>query len=496
MTRAYETLKTRFARMADIAGAGAILGWDRAVMMPPGGAAARARHMATLAVLEHEIITAPDMGDLLEEAEAEAEKLDGWDRTNLEEMRRDWLHASSVPATLVEALTHARHDCEMTWRSARADNDFASLAPKLDTVIGLSRDAAGAKAEALGLSPYEALVDCFDPRSRIEDIDRLFEDLTGWLPGLATQVVERQRQAGEPVRPEGPFAIETQERFGRMVTARIGFDFDGGRLDVSHHPFSGGIPEDSRITTRYDETDFTSSLMGIIHETGHSQYERNRPRAWITQPVGRARGMTMHESQSLLFEMQAGRSDAFLSWLAPQLCDAFGGGGPTWAAGNIKAIYRKVEPGLIRVDADEVTYPMHILLRYRLERQLIAGRLRARDLPDAWRAGMQELLGIAPADDTDGCMQDIHWPSGAFGYFPSYTLGALTAAQLFEAANEAEPGIEAELADGSFETLIAWLKVNIHAQASRYGTSALIERATGKPLGTDAFRRHLTARYL
>ncbi|MDO9125709.1 MAG: carboxypeptidase M32, partial [Parvibaculum sp.] len=229
---------------------------------------------------------------------------------------------------------------------------------------------------------------------------------------------------------------------------------------------------------------------------GHSLYERGLPEEWRGQPVGRARGMTIHESQSLLFEMQAGRSAAFISFLAPRLKAAFGGEGPAWEPDNLLRHYRKVGPSLIRVDADEVTYPLHVILRYRLERAMIAGTLRAADLPAAWNEGMKTLLGIVPPDDANGCMQDIHWPSGSFGYFPTYTLGALAAAQLFAAAKAAHPGLEEALAEGNFSPLVRWVREHVHGRGSRLTPDGILLAATEEPLGTAAFRRHIQARYL
>jgi carboxypeptidase Taq len=275
----------------------------------------------------------------------------------------------------------------------------------------------------------------------------------------------------------------------------IGFDFDHGRLDISLHPFCGGVPDDVRITTRYFEHDFAQSLMGVLHETGHAMYERNLPAAWRLQPVGEARGMAMHESQSLLVEMQVCRGPEFLGFAAPLMRDAFSGEGAAWDTRNLSRLYTKVEPGFIRVDADEVTYPAHVILRYRLERALIAGDMRIADIPTAWNEGMEELLGITPPSDREGCLQDIHWFHGSFGYFPTYTMGALAAAQIFAAATKAEPGIKPAISRGDFAPLMRWLAANIHGRASIGSTDDILTEATGAPLGTAAFKTHLEARY-
>jgi len=495
-TTAYATLKSRFARLSALGGAQAVLHWDRATMMPEGGAGARAEQQATLSLIAHETLTAPETADLLASARDSADALEHWDRANLNEMGRIHRHATATPTDLVSKLSYQKSKTEMIWRKARAANDFASLAPELTTLLALVREQAAAKAEAFGLSPYDALLDGYDPDRRSADIDRLFTELEGFLPDLLKRVMDKQASGPKPLPLKGPFSIATQEQLGREVMDALGFDFAHGRLDVSHHPFTGGVPDDSRITTRYDENDFAESLMAVIHETGHSLYERGLPAEWRNQPVGRSRGMTIHESQSLLFEMQAGRSTEFISALAPRLKKIFGGEGEAWSPENILRHYRQVGPSLIRVSADEITYPLHVILRYRLERAMIAGDLVPADLPGAWGEGMNSLLGITPPDDADGCMQDIHWPSGSFGYFPTYTLGALTAAQLFNSAWKARNNLGIELGKARFSELTSWVREHVHGVGSSLTPDEIILSATGSPLGTAAFRSHLEARYL
>ena len=280
----------------------------------------------------------------------------------------------------------------------------------------------------------------------------------------------------------------------------LGFDFEHGRLDTSHHPFCGGVPGDVRVTTRYDEDDYTSALMGLVHETGHARYEQNLPARWIDQPVGLAHGMALHESQSLLFEMQVGRSRPFLRFAAPLIAAAMDPEGrqpEAFTPENLDAGQRRVARSLIRVDADEATYPTHVLLRYELETALIEGAIEVAEIPARWAEGMQRLLGLDIGGELrDGCMQDVHWPAGLFGYFPSYTLGAIIAAQLFAAIERAIPGLDEQLAAGDFGALSRWLEGAVWSQASRYGLDALLERATGGPLSLDAYRAHLERRYL
>ncbi|MCH7929509.1 MAG: carboxypeptidase M32 [Proteobacteria bacterium] len=497
MAEAYAELERRFRRLGVLRGAGAVLGWDRQTMMPVGGAEDRTEQAAALALVDHETLTDASMGALLDRAEAdEAGALEQWESANLRLMRRQWIHANAVEAGLVEALTRAAAAAEMRWRTARPDDDFAGFAPLLAEVVALVREVAAATAGALGCTPYEALLDSFEPHGRTADIDALFADLEAFLPGFLAQVLERQAGRPAPLPLDGPFPVAAQRDLGRRLMAVIGFDFDHGRLDVSDHPFTGGTPGDVRITTRYHDDDFAKSLMAVLHETGHALYERGLPAAWRYQPVGESASMSLHESQSLLLEMQACRGEAFIGFAAPLMRDAFGGDGPAWDAGNLHRLATRVAPGLIRVDADEVTYPAHILLRYRLEKALIAGDLAVDDLPGAWNDGMQALLGVTPPDDRLGCLQDIHWAEGLFGYFPTYTLGAMIAAQLFDAATAADPDIVPGIGRGDFAPLMRWLRAQVHELGASLTTAELVERATGRPLDVAVFKAHLETRYL
>jgi carboxypeptidase Taq len=287
-----------------------------------------------------------------------------------------------------------------------------------------------------------------------------------------------------------------QKGLAKRLMQGLGFDFRHGRLDESHHPFCGGVPDDVRITTRYSEDHFVQALMGVIHETGHALYERNLPAEWRLQPVGQARGMTVHESQSLLMEMQAARSAQFCKHLSGLLRETFPGNDAALSPENLQLIYSRVEPGFIRVEADEVTYPAHVILRYGIEKALFRGDLQLADVPGVWNAEFKKLLGLDVPSDREGVLQDVHWYDGAFGYFPCYSLGAMTAAQLFEAAVAAHPEIPAEIEQGKFSTLQGWLKEHVHGLGSSLSTPELVTRATGRPLDVAVFKRHLERRYL
>ncbi|HLJ64628.1 MAG TPA: carboxypeptidase M32 [Stellaceae bacterium] len=490
----YGALEARFRRLGALQESCAILGWDSSTMMPEGGAEARAEQLAVLKVVSHEILTDAALPELLAAA-AGRNDLDPWQRANVREMERLWRHASAVPADLVEAYSKAASGCEMIWRKARASRDFSAVLPALERLLTLVRERATVKAEALGLTPYEALLDEYEPGAGAAEIDRLFGRLAAVLPGLIDRVIAHQARQPSPTPLAGPFPVAAQREAAIALMERLGFDFAHGRLDVSLHPFCGGTPDDVRITTRYDEADFGRALMGVLHETGHALYERGLPIGWRRQPVGAPRGMSLHESQSLLIEMQVCRSRDFLGFAAPILAKALAGRG-SFDADNLYRLNTRVKRSFIRVDADEVTYPLHVILRYRLERAMIEGSLVPRDLPGAWNEGMARLLGVTPPDDALGCLQDIHWYDGAIGYFPTYTLGAMTAAQLFAAAKRADPAIVPGIASGDFTPLLAWLRTHIHGKASRFSTGEIIEQASGAPLDTTAYERHLEARYL
>ncbi|ENY73543.1 thermostable carboxypeptidase 1 [Aeromonas diversa CDC 2478-85] len=489
----YQQLEAHQRQIHRLQHLAAICGWDQATMMPEGGNDARAEAMAELEVLLHEKQTAPEVGDWI--AAAEGETLSAQQQANLHEIRRHWQDARLLPADLVEALSLAGSKCEHAWRRQRKENDWAGFAPNLEEVVRLSREVARLRAEALGVRPYDAMLALYEPGMSVTKLDQVFEDLATWLPGLITEVTERQRGAAI-LTPVGPFPVEQQKALGLEVMGLIGFDFNHGRLDVSTHPFCGGVPTDVRLTTRYNDDEFVSSLMGIIHETGHARYEQGLPRDWLGQPAGEARSMGVHESQSLFCEMQLGHHPAFLSLIAPHIRTHFGNQ-PALAPANLERLYNRVEPGFIRVDADEVTYPAHVILRYELERDLMEGRIEVRDIPELWDQKMRHWLGISTAGNyRDGCMQDIHWTDGSFGYFPSYTLGAMTAAQLRFALERDLGEMGAVIEAGKLPAIFDWLKQKIWQQASFLSTDALMVQATGETLSPHWLRRHLEQRYL
>jgi carboxypeptidase Taq len=487
----YTALEQCFREIGHLDHALAMLGWDEAVMMPTGGGEARADALAALAAIRHERLVSPRVGDLL--AATRPQALDDWQAANLREMQRAYRIATALESDLVAELARASTRCEQVWRTARAANDWEAVVTPLERVVQLTREKAQRLATARSCAPYDALLELYQPGISQATIAPIFDDLEGFLPPFLERVLEFQARLPR-AGCEGQYPIARQAALGRELMTRLGFDFGRGRFDTSHHPFCGGQPDDVRLTTRYVESDFFPALMGTLHETGHALYEQGLPARYRGQPVGEAGGMAVHESQSLLIEMQVCRGRPFLRFAAPLIAQHLG------VALPVDTLYRvatRVERGYIRVDADEVTYPLHVILRHRLEPALLAGSLAVRDLPEVWDVEMHRLLGLATrGNDRDGCMQDVHWFAGLIGYFPCYTLGALMAAQIFARIRAEVPDVETALAEGSLAPVLDWLRRHIHGRGRLVEGLDLIAAATGEPLGTAAFKAHLEARYL
>ena len=480
----YRKLERRFARIADLNAALRTVRWFSLTYGPAGGETSRGHQLATLGGLAHELLAAPECAGLLAAAVVD----EPWQAANLREMRRMHETAIAVPSELVEAKARAVSRAQAVWQQARPRGDFAAFLPALREVVERVREEAQIKGEALGLAPYDALLDSYDPGRRNADIAAMFAELEAALPG----VIDRARGGPKPPGPDG--LRDAVERLARRLMAMLGLEERHVRLDESAHPFSTGEPEDVRITTRYSGPP-GETLMAVLHESGHALYTRGLPEDWRRQPVGRNRGMTAHESQSLSIEMQACRSQAFAVHYARLLNEELG---PEdgWQAGRLYSALTHVEPGLIRVEADEVSYPLHIAVRHRCETALISGGLDPADLPDAFDDAAESLLGIRPPNPREGCMQDIHWSGGSFGYFPTYTLGALMAAQLAEAMRAAVPDLDREIERGNFRPLTGWLREHVHSRGCFDASSDdLAVQATGRPLDTGAFIRHVGNRY-
>ena len=491
----YVQLEQEWRRLHAFHGALSLLRWDAAVMMPRGSADVRGEQLAALETEHHALLTTPKVARLLERAEAGASQLDDWPLANLREMRRQRDHAIATPPSLIARLAKATSRAEVFWVEARKAGNFKLFAPHLEEVVHLVRDKAALLGQARALAPYDALVDVFTPGISAADIDTIFTALSRKLPGLINSAIEQQAQS-PPSTPVGKFTVARQRQLSVEVMKALGFPFDRGRLDESEHPFTEGVPGDIRITTRFDQSDPFTGLLGAVHETGHAMYDLGLPQQWRDQPVGRDRGLALEESQSLLFEMNLCRSRAFVKYLRPLLEKHLQVSGAEWTEDNLYRHLIRVRRSLIRMDADELTYPVHIMLRYELEKKILEGELPVADLPEAWNANLEQRLGVRPTSDVDGCLQDIHWAVGHFGYFPSYALGAVIAAQLNEALRAARPSLDEEIGAGQFGGVMDWLRDNVHGIGARLPVKELIKEATGKPLSAAAYLRYLEAKYL
>lgn len=491
--QAYKKLEERFSDYTALKSIDALLNWDASVMMPEQGVAQRARQAAVLGVKMHTILTDADTGQWIQKAQDE--KLDAWQAANLNIMQRLHAHATALTPDMVAKRKKQESKTEMVWRAARAADDFSMVKPELEALLAIVRETAEMKSQKLGLSPYDALLDSFAPDMRAAEVDAIFDDLAAFLPGVLEETLRVQKR---PIPVSGPFPADAQEKLSHEVAKIIGFDFSRGRLDISTHPFSSGIGNDVRITTRYNENNLLGAMRATMHEAGHAFFDQNTPKEWQHQPVGISNnmGMAIHESQSLSLDMQLGCSIEFFELIAPCVQKAFGGSGPAWSAENLQRMATEVSRGLIRVEADEVSYPLHVILRYRLERQLVSGDLKIGDLPAAWNDGMQKLVGITPPNDAQGCMQDIHWYTGYYGYFPSYALGALLAAQLVDKMQKDIPDVFARVQKGDIASFNGWLRKNVHEQGCLYSPAALVEKATGSKMSPVFLKRHLSRRYL
>ncbi|HCE2225181.1 TPA: carboxypeptidase M32 [Vibrio parahaemolyticus] len=500
-----------------------IVGWDQAAVMPSGGAEARSNAMAELEVHIHSLMTQPHLEDLF--AQAEEETLATQERAMLREMKREWQLANLLPESLVQASSLAGSKCEHAWRTQRANNDWAGFEKNWAEVVKLSQEEAQIRADANGTTPYDAMLNVYEPGTTSASLDTLFSDVKTWLPSLIDEAIEKQK-SNNILLPNGHYPAEKQKALGLQVMKLLQFDFEHGRLDESVHPFCGGVPTDVRITTRYEESEFMQSLMGIVHETGHARYEQGLPKELAGTPAGEARSMGIHESQSLFFEMQIGRNNAFIDHLARLASNHFSGN--EFAKDNLAKIYTRVEKGFIRVDADELTYPAHVILRYEIERDLMNGVIKHTDVPELWNEKMKAYLGLStegnfkngcmqdihwteqrrtksPTNNSmninnkynyrDGCLQDIHWCTGSFGYFPSYTLGAMYAAQ-FMATMKKKMDVDTAIQNGDLTPIFTWLSDNIWSKGSLLTTDELVKQATGETLNPLHFKEHLRNRYL
>lgn len=475
-------------QVRDLELAANVLGWDQETQMPPRGAAARGRLLSTLASTRHELLTGAALSDALAAFAAAAEP-GSVDADHARVAQRELSRAARVPASLAAAIAQQQSAALVSWQSARAADDFAAFAPELGSLLALKREEAAALAGPGG-SAYDALLDHYEPGATAAALTPLFERLRAELTPL---IAAASGAPSDDSAARGHFPAEAQRALGLFVAGAIGFDFAAGRLDRAAHPFCSGLsPEDVRLTWRWQESDFRPALFGILHEAGHGLYEQGLPLAWEATPLGSSAGLGTHESQSRLWENAVGRSRGFWLWLLPHW-GRFFPGSPAPSLERLMPALHPCRPSLIRVEADRATYDLHVLARYRLEQALFGGGLEVRDLPEAWNAEYQELLGLRPATAAEGVLQDIHWAMGLYGYFPTYTLGNLMAAQLFAAAEQDLGALEPVFARGEFRPLFHWLRMKIHQCGARRTAHELLVAATGRGLDLEPYLRTLRA---
>ena len=487
---AYTALLDEINRYNAVESATEVLSWDQQVMMPEGGTPARSTQLSTLSSLSHELLVDGDVGTYLEELENAS--LTPEQQAVVREVRREYVRAARVPRDLIEEISTATTEALGAWESAREHDAFEEFAPHLERLVELKRQYAthidpDADPYAVLFAEYEP---CLSLQKATAILDELRETLVPLIEAIRASDADLATDAFE-----GSFDTDTQESLSREVLELLGYDFDRGRLDTSTHPFTSGNQFDARITTRFDESDPLGALTSTIHEFGHAYYTLGLPDDDFGTPLGSHRDLSVHESQSRLWENHVGRSESFWELLLPKLQDAFPQMSDLSARDAYEAANQVHDENLIRVEADELTYHLHIIIRFKIERELISGDLAVDDVPDRWNRLYEEYLGLTPPSDALGCLQDIHWSHGNFGYFPTYSLGSVLAAQLYAAADREIDDLDATIRDGDFKPVGEWLRTNIHQHGRRYETDALVEHATGEPLRADAFTDYVTAKY-
>lgn len=492
MTERYDRLLGALREVALVNSVYFVVEWDEQVMMPPGGASHRAEQKAWLARTAHTRQTSPEFGEALSEAEVEqsAAPEGSEPRAVLRQARRAYDRAVKLPGSLVEELTRTTAHAHHAWVDARKSNDPARFAPWLTKIVALKQQQAACLAKP-GQAAYDVLVDEFEPGETTAHLDEIFGALRAPLVELVGRVMTSGRKVPSEILARD-FDVDAQEALGREAAMALGYDFERGRLDVSVHPFSISLgPGDSRITTRYHANRFSDAFFGVLHETGHALYEQGLPGERYGTPLGEAASLGVHESQSRFWENLVGRSRSFWRFFYPKAQRAFPAALSGVSEDDFVAAVNGIRPSEIRVEADEATYNLHILLRFELEQALMTGALKADDVPAAWSDRLHGLLGVRPATEGRGCLQDVHWSGGSLGYFPTYTLGNLFSAQLFEAAGRDLGDLDESFARGEFAPLREWLREKVHRHGQRYLPQELITLATGAPPSVEPLLAHL-----
>jgi carboxypeptidase Taq len=492
---AYAELVRRSKELGVLNSCAAVLNWDHQTYMPPKGGALRGEQMAFLASLSHQKFTDPKVGELLAAVEGSelVREPDSDAAANAREIRRAYDRATKIPPALVAELARVTTEAQQVWEQARKKNDYASFRPLLTRVVELKRQ----EAAAVGFKdhPYNALIEEYEPGTTVAELKALFAGLTAELAPLVRKIAESPKKPDTAILAR-EFPVDRQKVFAEAAAAAVGFDFAGGRLDTTAHPFCSGFgPGDCRITTRYNPRFFNEAFFGVLHETGHAMYEQGLPAEHFGTPLGSACSFGIHESQSRLWENQVGRGRPFWEHFYPRLRQTFPAALADVPLDAFHFAINDVRPSLIRVEADEATYNLHIALRFELELALLSGDLSAAELPGAWNDRFKALFGLDVPDDARGCLQDIHWSFGGIGYFPTYTLGNLYAAQLMGAAKRDLPGLEDDFRRGEFGRLKGWLEAHVYRHGQRFRAPELCRRATNSALSPQPFLSYLTEKF-
>ena len=493
MSRHYNELKKIFAEASISSDIEGILHWDMATMMPNKSRKQRAMQLTFMAKLKHNLLSGNKVNDLIQSTKDS--DLNNDDKANFLEMKREHLYLSSLPSDLVQLLTKTSAECEGLWQEARKEGNFKIVQESLQELITLIKSEASILSSKMNCSPYESLVQKYEPLANVDEITKVFGDLKLFLKNNISIIIENQKKE-KSLNVNYKISEKKQFEIAKSLMSIIGFDFERGRLDKSEHPFCVGATDDIRITTRYNENDPFSSLEGVMHETGHAMYELGLPNKWQHQPVGKARGMAMHESQSLLIEMQITRSLAFKKFLSNFLKVNFKLDEPQWSSNNLYTLGTRVNKTYIRVEADEVTYPLHIIMRFNIEKMLIENKIDVKDIPFVWNEEYKNLFDINVDNDMNGCLQDIHWYAGLVGYFPTYSLGALASAQFSNTMRNEISNLDSLIEQGNFKPLMDWLKTNIHEKASFFSTNDVLREVTNSSLDAKYFKQYIINRYL
>jgi carboxypeptidase Taq len=495
MTTQYQTLLKKVYTINDLNKALAVLYWDKEVNMPPKGLQARVQQITTLNQLTHQMSTSDEMGELIEGAAAEltGAEYDSNEASLIRLLRKTYDDARKVPPDFVKRSSEMSGQAYAAWVKARAENDYAQFQPWMTQTIELCQELAdyyGYEDEK-----YDALLDQYETGMKTAEVRTIFDATKAALVPLRQAIDDRGTAVSDALVHQ-KFDIDKQKEFARAITAAIGYDYERGHLGTVVHPFAVSFSrDDARITTRWYPDFLNPSLFGALHESGHAMYEQGTHPDLARTPLARGTSSGIHESQSRLMENLVGRNRGFWQAHFPQLQSLFPEQLGSATAEDFYRAVNKAQPSFIRVEADELTYNFHIILRFELEQAMLNGDLAAKELPEAWNAKMEELLGVVPPTDSQGCLQDVHWTRPGFGYFPTYALGNLYGAQFWETAVAQHPVIETELAEGKTTTLLNWLRENIHQHGRKFTPGELVERVTGKPLSHEAFIRYVTAKF-